>query len=103
MRPVLLSGLLLAALSSAASTLEEDFAHPPRHARPQTWWHWVNNCVNPASMRVELAATADCRVVAVNAPPGRLPKLRVCLGEGKGNAQERKENVQERKGKNEQR
>ena len=96
MRPVVLSGLLLAALSSAASTLEEDFARPPRHARPQTWWHWVNNCVNPAAMRVELAAMADCRVVAVNAPPGRLPKLRVCLGEGKGNAQERK-------GKNEQR
>ena len=30
-------------------------------------------------------------------------KLGVCLGEGKGNAQERKENAQERKGKNEQR
>lgn len=59
MRPVVLSGLLLAALPSAASTLEEDFARPPRHARPQTWWHWVNNCVNPAAMRVELAAMAD--------------------------------------------
>ena len=38
----------------------------------------------------------DIEVVAVNAPQGRLPRLRVCLGEGKGNAQERK-------GKNEQR
>ena len=66
MRPVVLSGLLLAALSSAASTLEEDFARPPRHARPQTWWHWVNNCVNPAAMRVELAAMADAGLGGVH-------------------------------------
>lgn len=66
MRPIVLSGLLLAALPSAASTLEEVFARPPRHARPQTWWHWVNNCVNPAAMRVELAAMADAGLGGVH-------------------------------------
>lgn len=56
----LLSALGLAALARAdsADRLAKGFADPPREARPQTWWHWMNGNVSKEGVTADLEAMA---------------------------------------------
>jgi hypothetical protein len=38
------------------SALPEQFAHPPRAARPATWWHWVDDNVSKEGITADLEA-----------------------------------------------
>lgn len=57
-------GLSLVALSLtpfallADPTPEELFAHPPKEARPQVWWHWMNGNVSKEGITDDLEALA---------------------------------------------
>ncbi|MEI6560751.1 MAG: hypothetical protein WCO68_01545 [Verrucomicrobiota bacterium] len=45
-RLTLLAGLLLlplAATSAATDEIKQGFLNPPESAKPQTWWHWMND------------------------------------------------------------
>lgn len=57
-------GLSLVALSLtpfallADPTPEDLFAHPPKEARPQVWWHWMNGNVSKEGITDDLEALA---------------------------------------------
>ena len=54
-RGLSLVAFLLAPVALAAKpTLEGLFAHPPREARPQIWWHWMNGNVSKAGITADL-------------------------------------------------
>lgn len=40
----------------AADDLEQGFRNPPDSAKPQTWWHWVNNNVTRMGITADLEA-----------------------------------------------
>lgn len=44
------------ACASSASDLEKGFIDPPREARPQTWWHWMNGNVTAEGITADLEA-----------------------------------------------
>lgn len=39
--------------------LEKNFQKPPQHARPQTWWHWMNGNVTEEGIKADLKALKD--------------------------------------------
>ena len=55
---VLLTPVLIAvALSTAlGDSLEDGFHNPPRSARPQTWWHWMNGNITKEGITLDLEA-----------------------------------------------
>ena len=58
-RGLSLVAFLLAPVALAAkSTPEELFAHPPKEARPQVWWHWMNGNVSKEGITADLEALA---------------------------------------------
>ena len=58
-RGLSLVAFLLAPVALAAKpTLEGLFAHPPKEARPQVWWHWMNGNVSKAGITADLEAMA---------------------------------------------
>ena len=59
-RGLSLVAFLLAPVALAAKpTLEGLFAHPPKEARPQIWWHWMNGNVSKAGITADLEAMAE--------------------------------------------
>ena len=50
----LLAGLLLASVCSANTTIEEDWANPPRDARLRAYWWWINGNVDKAAITRDL-------------------------------------------------
>ena len=49
-----------------AETLEEGFLNPPREARPQTWWHWMNGNVSKEGITADLEAIAEAGLGGVH-------------------------------------
>ena len=49
-----------------AETLEEEFLNPPREARPQTWWHWMNGNVSREGITADLEAIAEAGLGGVH-------------------------------------
>ncbi len=47
------------AVSANATTLEEGFANPPKSAKPQTWWHWMDGRVSKPGITAELEAIRE--------------------------------------------
>jgi hypothetical protein len=48
--------LLNVAVTFAADKLERGFQNPPESAKPQTWWHWMNNNVTREGITADLEA-----------------------------------------------
>ena len=46
--------LLTGAVGMAANELERGFENPPANAKPQIWWHWVNNNVTREGITADL-------------------------------------------------
>ena len=50
----LLAGLLLTSVCSANTTIEEDWANPPRDARLRAYWWWINGNVDKVAITRDL-------------------------------------------------
>jgi hypothetical protein len=46
-------------IPSSDKELEKNFQIPPQHARPQTWWHWMNGNVTEEGIKADLKALKD--------------------------------------------
>jgi hypothetical protein len=55
-RIFLLCSLLPVASASAASTLEQNFVHPPASARPWVYWFWLNGNITSNGITADLEA-----------------------------------------------
>lgn len=56
---IALAGLGLAQLSAIATAqtdLEAGFKHPPKAAKPHTWWHWINGNITKRGITADLEA-----------------------------------------------
>ena len=42
------------ALAQSTQLLQADFVHPPKEARPQVWWHWMNGNITKDGIRKDL-------------------------------------------------
>ncbi|MBI5833010.1 MAG: hypothetical protein HZB16_12000 [Armatimonadetes bacterium] len=51
---LLTAALLLALAPLAAQDLTAGFADPPRAAKPQTWWHWMNGNITAAGLTKDI-------------------------------------------------
>lgn len=43
-----------AAGQNASDSLKEGFENPPQSARPQAWWHWINDNVTEEGITADL-------------------------------------------------
>lgn len=53
---LLLACVALAGMACEASTLEEEFTHPPVAARPYVWWHWMGSNISKGGITRDLEA-----------------------------------------------
>ena len=50
----------------AASDLREDFSDPPRTYGPETWYHWVEDCVTEEGLVADFKAMADAGITTAH-------------------------------------